>query len=488
MTKQTRQGPIIVWFRQDLRIQDNPALTFASDNADIIPVFINDESAPDYAQLGAASKWWLHHSLLSLNKDLANKLLVLSGDAKAQLDKLASDVDAQAIVWNRCYEPWQRERDEHIKNHFKAMGVSARSFNGSLLWEPMQVLKKDGTPYKVFTPYYRKGCLQRDNPRFPLAKPQNIEIFDGSKIYQQYTGEQGVEQLTLLPNIVWYEHINTMWSPGERGAADRLSRFISEAATSYQNDRNLPAVKGTSLLSPHLHFGEVSPNQVWFAILGAFDNAFDHKDLDVYLSELGWREFSYYLLYHWPDINQKNFNSKFDHFPWRDSAKDLKAWQFGNTGIPIVDAGMRELYKTGYMHNRVRMIVGSFLVKNLLIDWREGERWFWDCLVDADLASNSSGWQWVAGSGADASPYFRVFNPLLQGEKFDKEGEYVKTYCPELSKLPKKFIHQPWAADSNILKACGIELGKTYPKPIVDLKASRQRALDAFSKMKEADV
>jgi deoxyribodipyrimidine photo-lyase len=484
MSATDNQSPIIMWFRQDLRLQDNPALSFAAENGDVLPVFIVDTSAPDYAQLGGASKWWLHHSLLALQKSLDGRLLVLSGDAQTELQTLAEKTTAKAIVWNRCYEPWQRERDETIKSELKENGFAARSFNGSLLWEPMQVLKKDNTPYKVFTPYYRKGCLQREAPRFPIAQPEDITFYQ--KAIPMNKAVESIEALELMPNITWYDGIDAMWQPGEEGAAERLSRFIKEAATSYQNDRNLPAVKGTSLLSPHLHFGEISPNQAWFAILGAFDNAFDHKDLDVYLSELGWREFSYYLLYHWPEINNKNFNPKFDHFPWRKSSADLKAWQFGNTGIPIVDAGMRELYETGYMHNRVRMIVGSFLVKNLLIDWREGERWFWDCLLDADLASNSAGWQWVAGSGADASPYFRVFNPLLQGEKFDKEGEYVKRYCPELSKLPKKFIHQPWAADTSILKACGVELGKDYPKPIADLKASRQRALDAFSQMKEA--
>jgi deoxyribodipyrimidine photo-lyase len=459
---------------------DNPALSFAADQGSVLPVYIFDNTGPSNSKLGGASKWWLHHSLSSLNKSLDNKLLILSGDPKEIIPELCQKHNANSVVWNRCYEEWQRERDAAIKEGLKGNDVSARSFNGSLLWEPMQVLKKDETPYKVFTPYYRKGCLQKDPPRFPISKPSKLTLVNDND-----TGEKGIEQLNLIPKINWYSDIDAMWEPGEEGAASRLSRFIDEAAKSYQNDRNLPAVKGTSLLSPHLHFGEVSPNQVWFAILGAFDNAFDHKDLDVYLSELGWREFSYYLLYHFDNINELNFNPKFNEFPWRSSEKDLEAWQQGKTGVPIVDAGMRELYKTGYMHNRVRMIVGSFLVKNLLIDWREGERWFWDCLLDADMASNSAGWQWVAGSGADASPYFRVFNPLLQGEKFDKEGEYVKTYCPELAKLPNKFIHQPWAADKNILKACGVELGKDYPKPIVDLKASRQRALDAFSEMKE---
>ncbi|MFT7675964.1 MAG: deoxyribodipyrimidine photo-lyase, partial [Gammaproteobacteria bacterium] len=370
-------------------------------------------------------------------------------------------------------------RDEKIKTNLKSAGINVVSVNGSLLWEPMTVLKKDETPYKVFTPYYRNGCLNRLPPRIPLAKPRKIDILEGVTF-----SDDALNALKLIPEICWYKEIEAQWQPGEIGAANRLQRFITDAATRYQNDRNLPAVKGTSLLSPHLHFGEISPNQAWYAIHDAFENAFNNKDLYVYLSELGWREFSYYLLFYWPELQHKNFNPKFDYFPWRTSPDDLKAWQFGNTGFPIIDAGMRELYQTGYMHNRVRMVVGSFLIKNLLIDWREGERWFWDTLLDADLASNSASWQWVAGSGADAAPYFRVFNPILQGEKFDKEGEYVKQYCPELRKLPKKFIHKPWEAPTEILRACGVELGKDYPKPIVDLKFSRQRALDAFKQLK----
>lgn len=475
MTKQLT----IVWFRQDLRLTDNPALTAAVANGQIIPVFIADDTAPKSALLGGASQWWLHNSLLSLNKSLNNQLVIKAGNPLSVLKALITEYDATHVVWNRIYEPWQIKRDAAIKTELKQQGISVGSFNGSLLWEPMSVLKKDETPYKVFTPYYRKGCLTRQSPRLPLAKPENFSIH----VNAQFTLD-ALNSLALLPNIKWYKEFENMWQPGELGAANRLNRFIDEAATQYQNDRNLPAVKGTSLLSPHLHFGEVSPNQAWYAIIGAFENAFENKDLDVYLSELGWREFSYYLLFHFPELPTKNFNAKFDYFPWRKSEADLRAWQSGNTGIPIVDAGMRELYKTGYMHNRVRMVVGSFLVKNLLIDWRDGERWFWDTLLDADMASNSSGWQWVAGSGADASPFFRIFNPILQGEKFDKDGTYVKRYCPELSRLPNKFIHKPWEAPVEILRACGVELGNTYPKPIVDLKATRTRALDAFSRTK----
>jgi deoxyribodipyrimidine photo-lyase len=470
---------IIVWFRQDLRIADNPALSLAVDNGTIIPVFILDDDAPEHALLGGASKWWLHHSLLSLSNSLSNKLLIRRGNPLAILTELAKAFSADSVVWNRLYEPWQRKRDENIKLELKKLGINAKSLNGSLLWEPMTVLKKDETPYKVFTPYYRKGCLTRQAPRFPLAKPTVMHIADDVNF-----SLMELTSLKLIPNIEWYKEIEVQWQPGEEGAANKLQRFINEAATSYQEARNVPAVKGTSLLSPHLHFGEVSPNQAWYAIQGAFENAFDNKDLDVYLSELGWREFSYYLLFHWPEIQHKNFNAKFDFFQWRTSPEDLKAWQFGNTGVPMIDAGMRELYQTGYMHNRVRMVVGSFLVKNLLIDWREGERWFWDTLLDADMASNSAGWQWVAGSGVDAAPFFRIFNPILQGEKFDKDGEYVKKYCPELKRLPNKFVHKPWEAPPEILKACGVELGKDYPMPIVDLKISRTRALDALAQLK----
>ncbi|MFT6414069.1 MAG: deoxyribodipyrimidine photo-lyase [Glaciecola sp.] len=470
---------IIVWFRQDLRIADNPALSLAVDNGTIIPVFILDDDAPGHALLGRASKWWLHHSLLSLSHSLSNRLVIRRGNPLAILTELAKTFSADSVVWNRLYEPWHRERDENIKLELKKLGINAKSLNGSLLWEPMTVLKKDETPYKVFTPYYRKGCLTREAPRFPLAKPTVMHIADDVNF-----SLVELTSLKLIPKIEWYKEIEAQWQPGEEGASNKLQRFINEAATSYQEARNVPAVKGTSLLSPHLHFGEVSPNQAWYAIQGAFENAFDNKNLDVYLSELGWREFSYYLLFHWPEIQHKNFNAKFDFFQWRTSPEDLKAWQFGNTGIPMIDAGMRELYQTGYMHNRVRMVVGSFLVKNLLIDWREGERWFWDTLLDADMASNSAGWQWVAGSGADAAPFFRIFNPILQGEKFDKDGEYVKKYCPELKRLPNKFVHKPWEAPPEILKACGVELGKNYPKPIVDLKLSRTRALDALAQLK----
>ncbi len=467
----------IHWFRNDLRLEDNPALVAASEAGRVLPVYIYDTTAPESAKLGGASKWWLHHSLHALNASLNGSLLILKGDPEQLLKQLISDNHAQAVVWNRGYEPWQIKRDTHIKQLLKEQGLDVHSHNGHLLWEPMSVVKKDGTPYKVFTPYYRKGCLAQPEPRFPLEAP-NVEYAASE------TKGLTVDELELLPTIPWDTQIKLMWEPGPSGAKAKLARYIQEASDKYQDARNLPAVKGTSQLSPYLHFGEISVNQVWYALKDAFTKDPDNAHLDTFLSELGWREFSHYLLYHWPSIQTDNFNNKFDAFPWRDDLASLKAWQTGQTGVPIVDAGMRELWQTGYMHNRVRMIVGSFLVKNLLLDWRAGERWFWDCLLDADMAANSASWQWVAGSGADAAPYFRVFNPVLQGEKFDKQGDYVKRFCPELTRLPPKYIHQPWAAPQDILRACQITLGKDYPKPIVDLKQSRERALDAFQQMK----
>ncbi|WP_420932832.1 cryptochrome/photolyase family protein [Alteromonas sp. A081] len=467
----------IMWFRQDLRVNDNPALNAACDMGKILPIYIYDDTTPDGRVPGSASKWWLHHSLTSLNDRLNGHLKIFKGDPKVLIPKIMEAIKTKAIFWNRCYEPWQINRDKEIKKQLIDSGFEAYSSNGSLLWEPMKVLKKDGTPYKVYTPYYRNGCLKIEEPRYPKAPPARITYAD-----DEYK-DDGLDALNLLPEIKWDSTISKMWKPGEEGAADNLSEFIQHAARHYKDGRDIPSMKGTSRLSPHLHFGEVSPNQVWYAIKDTF-GATEDKSIDTYLSELGWREFSYYLLFHFPTLPNKNFNDKFDKFPWRKDAKALKAWQTGNTGIPIVDAGMRELWQTGYMHNRVRMIVGSFLVKNLLLSWHEGERWFWDTLLDADLASNSAGWQWVAGSGADASPYFRIFNPILQGEKFDKKGKYVRKYCPELKDLPDKYIHKPWETPGVIAKDAKLELGKSYPEPIVDLKASRQRALDAFQEIK----
>ena len=468
-----------MWFRHDLRITDNPALNEACRSGDVIPIYIQDNQNNQSKQIGSASKWWLHQSLISLNKDLDGGLITLTGDPKKIIPKLVNESGASSVVWNRNYEPWQITRDKNIKTKLEENGLKVKTFNGSLLWEPWKILNQSGTPYKVFTPFYRKGCLNADSPRIPEAKPNKINVVTLNDGFD-------VESLELMPKIEWYKTMEKTWSPGEEGAIKKLDRFLDGPVKFYKTDRDFPGIKGTSRLSPHLHFGEISPNQIWHAALLNQNIQKVGKDLFHFLSELGWREFSYYLLYHFPEITNKNFNTTFDNYPWSSVTSTFDAWKRGRTGVPIVDAGMRELWETGYIHNRVRMIVGSYLVKNLNIDWRDGEEWFWDCLVDADLAANCASWQWVAGSGADAAPFFRIFNPILQGEKFDKDGNYVRKYCPELSKLPNKYLHQPWEAPEAILNESEIVLGKDYPIPIVDLKESRKDALNKYNIMRSA--
>ncbi|MFL0799479.1 MAG: DNA photolyase family protein [Agarilytica sp.] len=463
----------IHWFRQDLRLSDNPALIAAAKTGKVLPIFIlDDENSSDY-KIGAASRWWLFQSLNALNKSLSGQLRVYRGDARKILSRLSSRHSNCAVFWNRCYEPWRITRDKQIKEDLTQLGVNVRSFNGSLLWEPWQILKKDGTPYKVFTPFYRRGCLIGEQPRAPLPQPK-IDFAEGD------FGALTIDDLDLLPTIPWDRKLISHWKIGERPAQLRLEQFINEGLANYKEGRNYPAKDNVSRLSAHIHWGEISPNQIWYDVQGAGNG----QNEDCLMSELGWREFSYALLYHFPELPNQNMQKKFDTFPWRDNAKNLAAWQQGNTGYPIVDAGMRELWQTGYMHNRVRMIVGSFLVKNLLLHWHHGKQWFWDCLVDADLASNSASWQWIAGCGADAAPYFRVFNPVTQGEKFDPSGAYTRHFVPELSSLPDKYLYKPWEAPEAILDAAGVELGVTYPKPIVDIKVSRERALGAFHSIK----
>ena len=469
-----------MWFRQDLRITDNPALNEACLKGDIIPVFIHDNVNHPNKQIGSASKWWLHQSLLSLNNNLDGELITLTGDPKKIIPELLSESGAASVVWNRNYEPWQIERDSTIKSTLEADGFNVSTFNASLLWEPWKILNQSGLPYKVFTPFYRKGCLNAEPPSTPIERPKNISV---SKLKNR---KFDVNSMNLMPKIKWFKTMEKTWTPGEEGAKQKLDKFLNGPVDKYKTERDFPGIRGTSRLSPHLHFGEISPNQVWHAALNNQNVHKVGKDLFHFLSELGWREFSYYLLYHFPQITNKNFNPTFDNYPWSSVTSTFNAWKRGKTGVPIVDAGMRELWETGYIHNRVRMIVGSYLVKNLNIDWRDGEEWFWDCLVDADLAANCASWQWVAGSGADAAPFFRIFNPIIQGEKFDKDGAYVRKYCPELNNLPDKFLHHPWDAPEEVLEESGIVLGKDYPSPIVDLKESRTDALNKYNQMRSA--
>ncbi|TCS44042.1 cryptochrome/photolyase family protein [Reinekea marinisedimentorum] len=464
---------VIHWFRQDLRLADNPALTAAVQQGAVIPIYILDDDNAGAHAMGAASRWWLHHSLQALNDALAGKLQVFRGEPLTVLQQLITEHKVKAVYWNRCYEPWRMQRDASIKATLSEQNISVKSYNGSLLWEPWQINKKDGTPYKVFTPFYRKGCLNAELPRSPLPMPESLPL---AKI----SNDTDLASLGLLPTLNWADPFSEHWHIGEQGAHDRFQQFLDEGLSNYKKGRDEPALNCVSGMSPHLHFGEVSPNQLWYAVRSMGESV----NIEHFCSELAWREFSYQLLYHNPNLPTENLQKKFDHFPWQQNAGHLAAWQRGQTGIPMVDAGMRELWQTGYMHNRVRMIVGSFLVKNLRLSWHEGERWFWDTLLDADLANNSASWQWIAGCGADAAPYFRVFNPVTQGEKFDAQGEYIRRFIPELGKLPNKYLFAPWQAPAEILKQAGVVLGETYPQPIVDLKLSREAALEAFSTLK----
>ena len=478
-SKSVQEAPIIVWFRQDLRIADNPALWQACESGKIIPVYIlDDQSAGDWS-MGGASRWWLHHALESLDKSLQNKLNIFKGDPLECLRHLAEVTEAKAVYWNRCYEPWRLERDMQLKTDLKSLGLEVKSFNGSLLWEPWEIVKKDQTPYKVFTPYYRRGCLGHIPPRKPLSKPNNLNIPNKSEC------SLTVNCLKLLPQINWDSTMREVWTIDEQAADSLLDNFLVQGIGDYREGRNFPSKAHVSRLSPYLHFGLISPNSAWYRAKQQGPISADEDNIGVFLSELGWREFSYYLLYHFPQLPDTNLQSKFDRFGWAsNSGEALTAWQQGQTGYPLIDAGMRELYSTGYMHNRVRMVVGSFLVKNLLIHWHEGAKWFWDCLVDADLASNSASWQWVGGCGADAAPFFRIFNPITQSEKFDKQGDYIRKFIPELADMPSKYIHAPWLAPSEILDAANVELGRNYPMPIVDVKQSRELALEEFKRIK----
>lgn len=463
----------IVWFRQDLRISDNPALYEAAQKGDVLPIYILDDENAGEFKMGAASRVWLHHALKDLDVSLDKNLHLYSGGAQAVLKRLVSEHNIEGIYWNRCYEPWRIDRDKAIKEDFGDLDV--QSFNASLLWEPWKPLKDDGTPYKVFTPFYRKGCLKgAEAPREPLAEPEVIK-------YAQGSGSKKLNDLKLLPDISWDKGLISEWDISEKGAFTRMQDFMDDGLDGYKEGRNFPSQNNVSRLSPYLHWGQVSVHQIWHEAQSRGDG----KDIDHFLSEIGWREFSHSLLYHFPDLPRRNLQAKFDDFPWHTDDEKLKAWQKGQTGYPIVDAGMRELYETGYMHNRVRMIVGSFLVKNLLLHWHHGERWFWDCLFDADLANNSASWQWIAGCGADAAPYFRIFNCVTQGEKFDKAGEYTKRFVPELKDMPEKYLYKPWEAPEDVLKQANVVLGETYPHPIVDIKGSRERALEAFQSLKE---
>ena len=481
----TLPRPVIVWFRDDLRLADHPALhAAAKSGTPVVCLYVLDEEsralkAPDARPLGSAARWWLAQSLRALQASLAelgSPLVLRKGPAAKVIADLAREVDAGTVFWNEIAQAPHLTVAAEVTKALDEIGVSSQNFPGDLLVEPRAIRNKENRGLRVFTPFWRRVQSLGDPPK-PLPAPKKLNGVPD-------IASDRLESWKLEPSKPdWAGGLRDHWTPGEASARKLLKSFLRGNVGSYAGDRDRPDRDGTSRLSPHLRFGEISPRQVWHA---AHFVAAEHPQLsggiEKFLSELGWREFCRHLLFDVPDLAMRNLQPSFDDFPWKTDKKALRAWQRGLTGYPIVDAGMRELWHTGVMHNRVRMVVASFLVKHLLIDWRHGEQWFWDTLVDADAGSNPANWQWVAGCGADAAPYFRVFNPILQGEKFDPDGVYVRRWVPELKALPDNLIHQPWTATPLELASAGVTLGKNYPEPIVDHKVGRERALAAYKK------
>lgn len=476
------QNSVIVWLRRDLRLRDNPALDHAArTGAAVLPVFIleDDDPWPVGWPVGGASRWWLHHSLISLSNSLAKKnsaLILRRGTASTIIPDLAKQTGARMVTWNRRYFHPHIDTDKDLKTQLQEAGIEVKSFNANSLREPWEVKTGSGSNYKVFTPFWK--AVKSIGP----ARADIVPAPRSLKAPDHWPQSDKLDDWSLAPSTPdWAEKFPERWQPGEAQAKKLLSHFLKGPVQTYDDDRNRPDLYGTSRLSPHLAWGEISPLQIWRATHQAIDDGTAPADQAYkFLSEVVWREFATSLLYFYPDLPEKPLKSEFSTFPWADNKKALKKWQQGQTGYPIVDAGMRELWQTGWMHNRVRMITASFLIKHLLIPWQEGEKWFWDTLVDADMGNNAASWQWVAGSGADAAPYFRIFNPITQGEKFDPNGEYVRTYVPELAKLPQKFIHKPWEAPLLVLSEAGVALGETYPEPIVDHSQARKKALAGY--------
>lgn len=468
----------IVWMRQDLRIEDHPALDAAAQRGSVIPLYIWSPQEEGHWPLGGASKWWLHHSLKSLENDLRSlglPLIIRKGKSLDCLRDVIKETNADAVFWSRRYEPYAIKRDIQVKSKLSEEGLLAKSFPGNVLYEPWSIQNKQGKPFQVFT-FFWKNCLAKEQPLAPLSAPIGVK----GKIVE--VDSLHIEDLKLLPTTSWDEGIAHTWKPGSVYAKEFLSYFLEGGAHDYNERRDRPDLPGVSRLSPYLHFGEISVRMVWDEIV----KKLGFQEAEPYLRQLGWRDFAYHLLYHFPKIPEEPLRQEFAYFPWKENKKLLKVWQKGMTGYPFVDAGMRQLWMTGWMHNRARMVVGSFLVKDLLLPWQTGAQWFWDTLVDADLANNTLGWQWVAGSGADAAPFFRIFNPITQGEKFDPEGSYVRKWVPEIANLPDKWIHKPWEAPLDILEKAGVKLGQTYPYPIVNHDEARLAALEAFEEIKAA--
>jgi deoxyribodipyrimidine photo-lyase len=466
---------VLLWFRRDLRLSDHPALhAAAAVGLPVVPVFLWAPEEDQDEAPGAASRWWLHQSLLALERSLraqGSRLVVRTGPTAETLLQLAEEAGARRVLCNRVYEPAALPVQARVEARLQASGVSLESFNGSLLFEPGSIRTTAGGPFRVFTPFWRALWNERGALRTPLPRPAAVPA------PRYWPRSLQVADLGLEPKIDWAAGIRAAWTPGEDSAQERLRKFAQEPIQHYGEDRDRPDQDGTSRLSPHLHFGEISPIRIWHAVA-------ERPAAEPYLRQLAWREFAYHLLVENPETTHEPFQAGFRNFPWRRNPRRLRAWQNGQTGYPFVDAAMRQLWTTGWMHNRARLVVASFLVKHLLIPWQQGAAWFLDTLVDADVANNTMGWQWVAGCGVDAAPYFRIFNPVTQGERFDPDGAYVRRWIPQLAGLPNEWIHRPWEAPPLALAAAGVQLGATFPRPLVDHAEARQAALAAFQEMK----
>jgi deoxyribodipyrimidine photo-lyase len=473
-----RVSTCVVWFRRDLRLNDNPALLAACrHHARIIPLYIHAPDEDGDAAPGGAGRWWLHHALTALDASLRARsgyLVVRRGPARQTLLELCRDAGADAVYWNRVYDPDGVSGERLVASALGEAGIATESFNAALLHEPWEIATGKGEPYRVFTPFW-KAARAAGGPAVPVAAPDVFSV-------AARPASLAVGELGLLPARNWGQGFAQDGRPGEQGALEALGRFMDEAVGAYPQQRDIPALKGTSRLSPHLCFGEIGPRQIWQACR----TVSVHAGVDAFERQLYWREFAHHLLYHFPHTAREPLDPRFARFPWREAGADAEAWRHGRTGFPIVDAGMRELWQTGWMHNRVRMLAASLLTKHLLLPWQLGAAWFRDTLLDGDLACNSLGWQWTAGCGADAAPFFRVFNPVTQGERFDADGGYVRRWLPELAALPARYLHRPWEAPAPVLAAAGIRLGHDYPWPCVDLKEGRVRALVAWESIRQS--
>ncbi|WP_323761203.1 deoxyribodipyrimidine photo-lyase [Maricaulis sp.] len=481
MASSSATAAALVWFRRDLRLHDNPALWAAvRSGRPLICVFIDDPDPEAQLAPGRASRWWLHHSLTALSRSIhqrGGQLVLKRGETAAALTALCEETGATEVYWNRGDSPTRANDDAALAASLATVGVKARGFASGTLFNPATQLNGSGKPYRVFTPYW-KACLRAPEPAPALPAPQSLTAF-------RPVASDALEDWKLRPSKPdWAAGFSKDWQPGEDGARKRLEHFLAGDLADYPDMRDRPDRDGTSGLSPHLAWGEISPRAIWHTVRNHAENGGNFQGAEKFLSELGWRDFAIYLAHHFGSLRENNFNAQFDHFPWRRNPAGLEAWKRGQTGVPIVDAGMRQLWLTGWMHNRVRMITASFLIKHLGVHWREGMAWFEDTLVDADLNVNAASWQWVAGSGADAAPYFRIFNPVTQGERFDPQGAYVHKWVPELSGLAGKAVHAPWTRPARELATAGVTLEETYPQPVIDLKTGRELALESYQDMK----